>query len=60
MLGAVATATRVRLIVWRRDCDHHPELDRAAMAARSGGEMAFGKGWPLRTMTQTRLTGTMS
>jgi hypothetical protein len=34
-----ATAARVRLIVWCRDCGHRVELDRAELAERYGAEM---------------------
>jgi hypothetical protein len=60
MLGAVATATQVRLIAWFQDCGYHPEPDPAGMIARHGAEVAFEEGWPLCGMIHTRLTGTMS
>jgi hypothetical protein len=34
-----AAATRVRLIVWRKACQHQLEPDPAEMAARYGAEM---------------------
>jgi len=60
MLGAVATATQVRLIAWFQDCGYRAEPDPAEMVARHGAEVAFGEGWPLCAMIDTRLTGTMS
>jgi hypothetical protein len=38
-LGA-ATAARVRLIVWCRDCRHQVEPDPAEMAERYGAELS--------------------